>query len=165
MYINHITLTTGHIARTSRADVADATLAVLVPWLLDVVAKPGHHPLPVPALSHYSMQAIYYGAGFLATIYGPRGPHTPGKPHAGDTIPLVTLGIAQRSRHGADLWALMVDDFPVAEGAQRPSEPWCAVALHDGLAAHREAAMWLGDLERCIAWAWITRNPQLGEAQ
>ena len=30
------------------------------------------------------------------------------------------------------------------------------------LARTSRAAEWLGDLERCIALAWITRNPDLG---
>jgi len=60
----------------------------------------------------------------------------------------------------------MVVQFKSAEGLNRPAEPRCAVALHSPtLAAHSEAAQWLVDLKHCIAWAWITRNPQLGEAK
>lgn len=33
MYLTHITLTTGHQSRSERADIDDATLALLAPWL------------------------------------------------------------------------------------------------------------------------------------
>jgi len=45
---------------------------------------------------------------------------------------------------------------------QGPPVPWCAVSVHTPVGAFPEALDWLGDFERCIAWAWITRNPALG---
>lgn len=165
MYINHITLSTGHCNRSRRADVDDATLAVLVPWLDAAVATGTAQPLPVAALSHYSAVALSEGGGLICTIYAPGGPHVPGQPAHGEGNPLVTLGVAQRSRQGGDLWAQLVASFGAKTGLQKPAEPWCAVALHPGLALQRDAAQFIGDLERCIAWAWITRRPAIGIAQ
>lgn len=99
--------------------------------------------------------------GLVVTVYGPLGPHTPGKPHGGATTPLVTVGVAQRSRHGQPLWESLVNAFGCADETEKPAEPWCAVALHPGLSAYPDASDWLGDFERCIAWAWITRNTQI----
>lgn len=162
-YINHVTLSTGNLTRSSRAEVADEVVAVIAPWLIDGIAAGTPLPLPVAALSHYRAVVIKTdGGGLVVTVYAPSGPHLPGTPAFGKGLPLVTLGVAQRSRHGADLWGTLVAQFGCAKGLRRPTEPWCAVALHAGLAAHREAAHWLGDLERCIAWAWITRQPALG---
>lgn len=161
MYINHITLTTGHLGRSPRAAVADDALAVLVPWLQDAIASPDGLPIPVPPLAHYSCKAMVESGALVATIFAPAGPHTSGQPYAGDMLPLITFGVAQRSRQGGGLWALMVAQFGAAEGLQEPATPWCAVAIHPSIAGYPEAAKWLGDLERCIAWAWITRNAQL----
>lgn len=161
-YIRHITLTTGHCNRSSRAEVDDATLAVLAPWLVKAVASGAPQPLPVDDLSHYSAVAFTDGGGLVVTIYAPSGPHVPGQSSRPGGTPLVTIGVAQRSRHGGNLWAMMVASFGAAAGLAKPQEPWCAVALHPAVALHEDAARWLGDLERCIAWAWITRRPLLG---
>lgn len=162
-YINHVTLTTSHVLRSTRAGVADETLALLSPWLQRLVAVGTPLALPVPELSHYAADARIEGDGLIVTVYGPAGPFRSGRAAPAD-IPLITLAVAQRSRHGADLWGLMVSIFGAAPGLRRPTEPWCAVALHPSLAAHREATQWLGDFERCVAWAWITRQPDLRPA-
>ena len=164
-YIHHVTLNTGHNRRSPRAEVSDATLALMSPWLQSMVETGARLPLPAASLSHYSATAMYLAGALVATIYAPRGPHTPGKPHDGDAEPMVTIGVAQRSRQGADLWGLMLATFGAAPGCQRPAEPWCAVALLPAMIAHGAAVVdLLGDLERCIAWAWITRQPDLRSA-
>lgn len=40
---------------------------------------------------------------------------------------------------------------------QVPPEPWVAVRIEVGAAVMPEAMAWTGDLERCLAWAWIER--------
>lgn len=90
MYINHLTLITGHNARTSRADVDDDVLALVAPWLLSIVNAGQKSPLPVPALSHFSAVAYVQDGGLVVTVYGSSGPHLPGQP-ANSDIPLVTL--------------------------------------------------------------------------
>lgn len=155
-YINHITLATGHCRRSPRDEVDDGALQALTPWLKNAIASGRIEPLPVQELSHCGAKAIKE-VGLVVTVYGPRGPHTPGEPHRGDYLPLVTLGVAQRSREARDLWGHMAGHLK--PGLEMPSTPWCAVAIHPTAAAFLDALKWLGDLERCIAWAWITRNP------
>jgi hypothetical protein len=159
-YINHITLSTGHNRRSPRSEVGDDTLALLHPWLTAALNSGDIVPLPVPSLAHFGVRAIKE-VGLVVTIYGPNGPHTPGKPHRGEWMPLVTLGVAQRSREAGDLWAMLVANFGARAGLKAPATPWVAVALHPSASGYPEALDWLGDLERCIAWAWITRNPDL----
>lgn len=147
-YINHLTLASGHIRRSERAEVDDETLKILAPWLSDAINSGERHPLPVAELAHYEAAAFVEDGGLLVTVF------------AGEN-PLVTFGVAQRSRHGGNLWAKMLANFPAKPGTQKPAEPWCAVALHPALIAHPDAMGWMGDFERCVAWAWITRNPQM----
>jgi hypothetical protein len=161
MHISHVTLSTGHLARTSREDVADEVLAVVAPWLKMAVANGERHPLPVTPLSHYAALCTISEGALLCTIFAPVGAHAFGKPSNGVMEPLATMGVAQCSRHGETLWQSMIAQFGVKHGTELPSTPFCAVALHSGVARHLDALEWLGDLERCIAWAWITRNAQL----
>ncbi|MER2518583.1 MAG: hypothetical protein ABTR92_19665 [Candidatus Accumulibacter phosphatis] len=149
-YINHLTLSTGHTRRSPRAEVGDDTLAWLVPWLREAVALGTPQPLPVADLARYTLLAMVEDGALLATLY------------AGIDAPLVTIGVAQRSRQGACLWEKMIAAFDAAPGLERPAEPWCAVALHAGILDDPGAGEWPGDFERCLAWAWITRSPQLG---
>ena len=160
MYINHLTITTGHKARTSRADVADEALAVVAPWLQSIVRSGQKSPLPVAALSHFGAVAYVQDGGLVVTVYGPSGPHRLGQPKSAD-IPLVTFGVAQRSRHSEPLWAMLLANFEHPEGIKQPSTPWCTVVVHPSIMAHADAIVWLADFERCVAWAWITRNTQL----
>lgn len=76
---------------------------------------------------------------------------------------LVTMAVAMRPRQGAGLWRtlhnLLGGAMPplVTDPATQPPAPWLAVALHLPalLPAPHPALHWLGDAERCIAWAWI----------
>lgn len=165
MYVNHLTLNTGHLARTSRGDVAPEVTTLLAPWLQGLVDTGKAAPLPVPGLSEYSAQALVQDGALVVTIYAPVGPYQPGKPHGGDVLPLVTMGLAHRSRHAAPLWDELCAAMPSRPSVDMPAAPWLAVITHPTLAAHRSAAEWLGDFERCIAWAWITRNPGLESAK
>ena len=155
-YINHLTLTTGHCRRSPRSEVTDETLALMRPWLSAAIATTEPISLPVDELSHFSAVAIHE-VGLVVTLYGPIGPHIPGKPHKGDKAPIVTFGVAERSRESAVLFAKLEKHFGRC-AVSRPEVPWCAVALHDNLAAFTEALDWIGDFERCVAWAWITHQ-------
>ena len=157
-YLNHITLSTGHTRRSPRAEVSGETLARVAPWLAALVESGQPAPLPVSGLSDYTGHATVVDGALIVTISG--AALTDG-PMAGNAPPLVTLGVAQRSRHGAALWPLMTGPvMPHAKPSiQRPGEPWAAVAIWPTLAMHPDAIGWLGDLERCIAWAWLERDP------
>lgn len=156
MYVAHLTLATGHVTRIQRGDVAGETLARVGPWLAVLVESGAPASLPVASLSDYTALATVLDGALVATISGP--PPTTGR-MAGVAPPLITLGVAKRSRHGAALWPLLTGPtMPSAKaGLQRPAEPWCGAVIWPTLALHPDAAAWLGDLERCIAWAWCTR--------
>ena len=135
-YIHHITLTTGHVRRSTRDEVAD-----------DVVAQLQAHVLeggPVPGFPDYHLEAE------------PRGKCWQGVVFAGD-LALVTIGVATRAQCGARLWRRLHEPglTLATRPDQRPPEPWCGVVLHPGLATRTDAATWLGDYERCLAWAWV----------
>lgn len=156
-YINHISLTTGHIRRSDRAEVSGETLARVGPWLAVLVESGQNAPLPVSGLSDYTGHATVIDGALIVTISGPVA--TDG-PMVGKAPPLISMGVAKRSRQGAALWTLMTGPLmPTAyQGVQRPAEPWAAVTVWPTVVMHPGAVQWLGDLERCIAWAWIERK-------
>jgi hypothetical protein len=162
--IRHVTLSTGHARDSSRAEVADATLKVLAPWLDRALETGGRPvPLPVPSLASFSAVAIPQGrGGLVVTLYGPAGPHIPGRtaPAGQAGIPLVTFGIGLGPEE-SDIWEQMAEAFGVAPGLEFPPGPWCAAFLHAAAAAYPHSLTWLGDFERCVAWAWISRRPGL----
>lgn len=146
MYLNFINLNTGLVSRAERAHVSDGSLYVIAPWLKN--ATNGERtPLP-GGFGDYDAIVYIEGGGLVVTVY-----------HGSD--PLVTFGVAQRARHGAGLWGLLLANFAHAEAINRPAEPWIAVAAHPHLMRSAGAAKWLADFEQCVAWAWITRNVQI----
>jgi len=161
MHITHLTLATGHTTRIERGDVAGETLARVAPWLAALVASGQSAPLPVAELAHYSATAFVASGALVITICGVAP--TTGR-MAGVPPPLATMGVAKRSRHGAALWPLLgAAHMPaIKPGLVRPGEPWCAVAIWPTITRHLDALDWLGDLERCIAWAWVTRPVDTG---
>lgn len=164
MYINHITISTGHTARTRRADVAAAATELMAKWLPDTINSGKAYGLPVQELSHFSAQVFVQDGALVVTVSAPVGPHQQGKPFTGQTMPLVTFGVATRSRQSAPLWTMLVNAFSCKTGLQAPDVPYCAVAVHPSIAIYKGPVEWLGDFERCMAWAWVTRNPDLRSA-
>lgn len=156
-YLNHLTLATGHTTRIHAGDVTGEALARVGPWLAVLVESGQPAPLPVSGLSAYTGHAIVIDGALICTISGPAPADGP---MAGKAPPLVSVGVAIRSRHGAALWPLLTGSVmpPVRAGLQRPGEPWAAVAIWPTIALHPQALEWLGDMERCIAWAWMTKN-------
>lgn len=151
--INHITLTTSHVNISSRADVWDASLATLRPWIAAALLSGKPEPLP-GALAHYCASAMRDDGALVVTVYASE---RSGVPRVQPT-PLCVIGIAQDKQ--TSLWGLL-NDLHGQRGAPEPESPWCAVALLPALAGDIQAAHWLGDFERCLAWAWITDAPQL----
>ena len=155
-YIGHITLATGHTSRINPGDVSGETLARVSPWLAALVESGDTLPLPVSGLAGYVGNAIVFDGGLICTISGPAPKDGP---MAGKPPPLVSLGVAARSRHGATLWPMMTGPVmpPAKPGLQRPGEPWAAAVVWPTIMLYPDSVEWLGDLERCIAWAWVNR--------
>ena len=80
---------------------------------------------------------------------------------------LVTLAIAMRARPAAGLWRTLCAGAQAeyahagiqihGRGDAPPPAPWLAATPHiaAALPVPHPALSWLGDAERCIAWAWI----------
>lgn len=149
-YIWHVTLNTGDTRRSPRSEVSDE--AVIVCRDLIDRATAGAEPRIPGQDATLTMAAE--GRCALATVWA-----------LADHAPLVTIGFAAHSRCAPRLWEILHDPAsrmpqqpPIATRiGERPDAPWCAARIEIGLALHVEDAHWLGDFERCLAWAWIER--------
>jgi len=146
-YLHHVTLTTGDVTRTTRADVSDEALEVCAELLREALAG---SRVPIPGVGHgFALAArVHGGRCVLAQVLA-------------DGVPVVTFGVAAHSRCGASLWSDLHSDGALpAATAGRPChpEPWCAVRLERGAATPRgmQAMAWVGDFERCLAWAALS---------
>ena len=144
-YLHHITLSTGHTRRSPRAEVSDDTIKALQPWLQAAIEHKHSYPLPGPlgALDGFAAQVSVDHGALLCTL----SKHASG--------PLITFGVAAKSRQSGELWAMMCAQFGAADALVAPGTPWCAVALHPAFMAQVGMSEWAGDFERCTAWAWI----------
>ena len=145
MYLNHITLSTGHTRRSPRAEVAQDTIKALSPWLKACMDYVDPYPLPglLGARDSFVMSASVEGGGLVC--------------HVGHQVdgPLVTFGIAARSRQSGELWAWLCAQYGSREALVAPATPWCAVALRPAYLVQHGVSAWIGDFERCVAWTWL----------
>ena len=144
-YLHHITLSTGHTRRSPRAEVSDDTVQALTPWLQAALAYQHDYPLPGHLGAYgYVMQAYLREGALICHV---------GQLYAG---PLVTFGVAARSRQSGELWAWLCAQYGSATALQAPGTPWCAVHLHPAyMQQQRDLNDWVGDFERCVAWTWL----------
>lgn len=148
-HLRHVTMTTGHVRDSDRSEIADDALSVCAD-LLDAAMIVAPDAVPIPAVAPpCALRVSGSGRCLVATVHGP------------DDAPILTIGVATHSRCGARLWrslhetalgALATDDTPC------PPEPWCAARLEPGAVLHPMAMAWLGDFERCLAWAAVLRR-------
>jgi hypothetical protein len=158
-YIRHLTLDTCDQRDSYRSEVAESVIAMLRPMLDRMVAgEVAQVPGDVQPACWMTARVVR-GRGLLVTVSNVD--HLPvyrlGQVMPVGTTrilgtPLLTFGVAPDSLASATLWREWI-------GAERddrtPTPPWCVVQLMPGLAGIPAAAEWLGDLERCVAWAWI----------
>ena len=82
---------------------------------------------------------------------------------APDELPVAVLAVAEGGGPGARrAWRETVAEAPgLMEGCDPtplrapPDGPWVIMALLMALAVHGEAVEWLGEVEQCIAWAFL----------
>src|SRR5579885_1820950 len=144
-YLHHITLTTGHTRRSWRHEIEPD----LMPGLKELVATAREEtgallPGIVPQCWLYITDTTRCALCSVRTT---------------DDVPVLTFAVAEHARCGAQLWQILIETATVpckVEIDARPQTPWCAVRIDAGIALMpEESAKRLGDIERCIAWAWL----------
>lgn len=143
----HLTVNSGHSRHSPRSEVSDGALAACRSLL-----APGAHAVPgIPG--DYSLKVTESPAGtWFGTVFRSRW------------HPLVSIAVAASDYFATGLWQeierqyLRVTEMPGFRSAdfaaphQPESTPWCAVIV---MLATPSEALWLGDFERCLAWAFL----------
>jgi hypothetical protein len=132
--MQHLTLDTGDTRVSFRDEIRPDVIDVLQP-----LTATGTHALPqVPGCT---VKVTLDGPAALVTVFR-------------DDAPLVMFGVAADEAGAAELWPLLNAQVP-----EPSAVPWLAVRLQAGLALHPGDGRWLGDFERCWAWAWLSGRP------
>lgn len=150
----HYTLNTGHSRVSTRSEVATQIVEMLRPML-----KIGEHPIP----NTDCMVEVQTNDEMLTAVIRP----------CGSQLDLVQITVVDGDQQRSDeVWQfvqshyLEMTDFGNLAAAdfatpQQPSEtPWCAIILTPLTGTDLASRDWLGDFERCLAWAWLERNKQ-----
>lgn len=147
-YIRHLTLDTGDQRDSYRDEIGQEAIDLLRPLIERAVAGervlvPGDLDPPGCTITG----ARSRDRGLSLAIWGPPVDGTEGM-----HVPLVSIGVAPSSLSSREVWRSLtgrdVDDMT-------PRPPYCAVRLHPTAVLHLPAMARLGDLQRCLAWAWV----------
>ena len=128
----HYTIGTGHL-RASPRDEVTVDLSLLADQLL-----PGEHPMP--GFPGHSVRTTVAGLTLACTAF--QGP-----------VPLVTVFVCLDEDGLTEVLRLT--------GTRPPTPLWlpaCLVQVHETIMLAGESARWVGDWERCLAWAWVERH-------
>lgn len=140
----HYTISTGHGCDSPRSEVGDDIIEIVSKWL-----APGEHALPHPG--QYSLVVPNVDEGWFGTVFGPQ------------RRPLVSMLVASTPFELESIWPdfeslyYSITDLPGFRscdfGLARKQErfPLCAALP----ILMRPDEMWVGDFERCMAWAWL----------
>ena len=135
--MQHIILATGDTRWSPREDVDHRPMHLLV----DHIAAGFRGPTDVPDHPDFQMQGAQWRNVLVATVS-----------RAGTA--LVTIGVVPTDGDAmATAWILG------GSGALAAPGPWCLVRIHPGLALTQDEAVWLGNYECCLAWAWLESGP------
>lgn len=161
--LHHVTLTTGHRRESARAEVDDAVIAPLQAIIEHIASGTVAETVPIPAMPGYSIGGRASGRCLVATVWADGPP----------SELLLSLGVAGHSRCGAEVWrtlhgvglppgilmppadARIAGKYRLTSADHQPPTPWCAVTLTAEIGHHPDAMLALGDLERCLAWAFL----------
>lgn len=161
MYLNHTTITTGHIFRAERGAADAGRLSLVAGWLAAALES-GGKPTPLPNLGGlhataappgYDAVAVTGHGGLVCTI-SPQGERTP----------LVTFGVAKKSRGSGGLWRMLIDaaakttPTPNWLASIAPSTPYCAAIVWPASVLHPQLIAAAAEFEQLVAWAWIERK-------
>lgn len=161
-YIRHVTINSGDVRDSYREEIGEGITEMLWP-LIDRALIGEHTPVPGDVEPRCTLTGGVYGRCCSLTVWGPPL-HPAAFPTAADIsnrpVPIAEVGIAAHSRCGATLWrnlhamAAQQGATVATDATHCPPEPWVAALLHAGASIYIDAMSWLGDFERCLAWAW-----------
>lgn len=163
-YIRHITLATCHARDSYRSEVDDSVIASLQDIIAQMEAKGRTgDTMPIPGPPGYSLSGQIGGRCMVVSVWADGPP----------SELLLSIGIAAHERCGAAVWRTLhqvglpagsllpppnlrsAGEYRMTDPDHQPRAPWCAAAMEMAIIDHPDAMQWMGDFERCLAWAWL----------
>lgn len=141
-FIEHVTLSTGHVRRSPRSEVADEIVGMLVPH---IEAIKGGAKVALFEDEPYQINGVISGQWAAITLWR-------------EDAPLLTVGVCWHSRSSRKVWQRLHVNYEgpylATDPKNPPPIPWCAARIEKAgfLLGLPE---WAGDFERCMAWALI----------
>jgi hypothetical protein len=141
--LKHITLNSGHVRDSPRSEVADEVLdavrlLVVKTGSFDVPGQPGWR----------TNLTLDQGAAVFDVRQG--------------NAPIVMCAVAWSTKNAEEVWAVlarMATQFGTPKPPSMPAAvPWIGVLLLPTAVGAQEAMDWLGDYERCLAWAILEEH-------
>ena len=142
-YVWHITLNTG---RAEKLPVAAAS-AALLEQSRRLLAGSGRQPVLGTALT---IEIVHDGPNMVATFFG------------GD-VPVVTMGVATKSRAAGRLWEMLIASARAAgveldaTPGDVPRTPWAGFIVYASYFGHMDEMPLLGHIEHALACAYLER--------
>jgi len=134
------------------------TVALVLPWLDQMLASGERQPLAFAGVSHFSASAEERNGALLVTLWSPLAACHPGLPYRGKTEMLAAFGVAADEAGGEIFWT-PVRDTLAARVPPRPSALWSQAHPLDALAPARPKALgWLAQLQGALATSWLRRT-------
>jgi hypothetical protein len=144
-HLQHISMNTGHSRRSYRDEVPDDEVRAAA----SALERAKHERVPLPKFGDaYALTATYEGlSALICTIWQ-------------QEVPVMTLGVACKSKSGAGLWRVLLRQ-PVGppiqvDESRRPSAPWVAAGLEAAATlAPPEVLEAIGGMESVLGWAFL----------
>ena len=139
----HVTLTSGDVRWSPRTEVADHVIGEVA---AHIAAARRRGPAPIPGQPGYTARARARDGLLGLTVRAGIAP-----------IVGILVSPSLEAAQEADAWAMPpVSDLRPAIPSLPTAAPVCLVwLLPEVVWLDREALAWLGDYERCAAWAWL----------
>lgn len=152
--LEHITLNTGRSRISYRSEVEDKVIDIMIS-MIDKLQD--EDMIQIPDIEEVFTFSIRNQANTLvATVWFPK--------KSGDPRPISSFGVADGcTEPGIKLWKNlheMAVPNPIKMTRACPDGPWCAARLDIGTNMCPAAMEWMGNFERCLAWAWIEKSRQ-----
>lgn len=139
------------------ATINGKALALVMPWLDQMLASGERQPLAFPDMSHISASAEEHNDALLVTLWRPLGTCRPGLPYRGKTEMHSSFGVAP-DKAGCEIFWTSLRATQMAHAPQPSFAFWSQGRQRDTASTARpEALGWLPDLQNAIASSWLRR--------
>lgn len=148
-FIRHITLQTGHSRDCYASEISADALKFCHDLIHQCLATDGEKVAIRNFDGYYLTCGNVGGRTLLGSVWH----------GVNDSTPLVNFAVATKSRNSAIAWRKLHNYStinPQTNINAIPPVPWLAASLEPGAVMYPDAMHWLGDFERCLAWAWVT---------